>query len=225
MSLFIVATPIGHKGDLTERAKQVLSDADLIIGEERRELMPFLKTLNLHEKKCDFLNEHSKKEDLAFFLKECEEKSVALVSDCGTPGFCDPGAELVALCRQKNIKIIPIPGASSLMAVLSVSGLPLKQFVFCGFLSSEKSLRDTQVKELRSEKRPVVLMDTPYRLSRLLSELSLAMPTRNAVLGLDLTQPTEEIVFGTLTRLSSLFTDRKAEFILILEGNESFNRK
>jgi 16S rRNA (cytidine1402-2'-O)-methyltransferase len=222
MSLFIVATPIGNRGDLTERAREVLRDSDLVIGEEKRELLPFLKTLGLQEKPREFLNEHSTSKDLAELLALCEQKKVALVSDCGTPGFCDPGAQLVAMCRQKKIKVVPVPGASSVMALISVAGLPMKQFVFWGFLSADKEVRAQELRAIKSEKRPVVVMDTPYRLTRLLSELTSVAPERRAVLGLDLTQETERIQYETLGRLSELFKDEKAEFVLILEGQEKF---
>ncbi|MGE3975579.1 MAG: 16S rRNA (cytidine(1402)-2'-O)-methyltransferase [Bdellovibrionales bacterium] len=218
MSLYIVAIPIGNRADLTDRARQVLTEADVVIGEEKRELLPFLKTLGLQNKFHEFLNEHSKKEELTELVKLCETKKVALVSDCGTPGFCDPGAQLVALCRQKKIPVVPVPGASSLMTLLSVSGLPMKQFVFLGFLSSDKPEREVQLRDLKNEKRATVLMDTPYRLSRLLSELAQLFPERKAVLGLNLTQETEQILHAPLKQLSETFKEQKAEFILILEG-------
>ncbi len=121
MSLFIVATPIGNPKDITLRALEELKNADLIIGEEKRELFRFLKPLELHEKKVAFLNEHTQPRDFEELVSACEDENVCLVSDCGTPGFCDPGSELVAACRKKGIAVTPIPGASSLMTLLSVS--------------------------------------------------------------------------------------------------------
>ncbi len=153
MSLYIVATPIGNRGDLTERARQVLTECEVVIGEEKRELLPFLKTLGLQEKSFELLNEHTDEKDFQELVKLCEQKAVALVSDCGTPGFCDPGAQLVAHCRQKKVKVVPVPGASSLMALLSVSGLQLKQFVFQGFLSVDKDTRTRELNALKNEVR------------------------------------------------------------------------
>src|SRR5205809_5485186 len=103
MSLFVVAIPIGNPKDITLRALEELKNADLIIGEEKRELFRFLKPLGLHEKKVELLNEHTRADDLHYLIEACATQNVCLISDCGTPGFCDPGSDLVAGCRTKGI--------------------------------------------------------------------------------------------------------------------------
>lgn len=214
MSLFVVATPIGNPKDITLRAIETLQESDVIIGEEKRELMPFLKKLSLHEKEVRFLNEHTR--DIDELAELCRDKKVSLVSDCGTPGFCDPGADLVAKCRSLGVAIQPVPGVTSLMTLLSVSGVRLDQFLFLGFLPSDKIEREESLTRLKNEKRSFILMDTPYRMGRVLSELSQRIPERKAILGMDLTQSSEEVATGKLSQLCQKFPERKAEFVLLV---------
>src|SRR5438045_691923 len=115
MSLFVVATPIGNYADLSLHAIDVLKSCDLVIGEEKREVELLLKRAGAFPKSYELLNEHSRPADVEKLVLECAHKTVALVSDCGTPGFCDPGADLVHLCRKKGISIKALPGPSSLM--------------------------------------------------------------------------------------------------------------
>lgn len=216
MPLFIVATPIGNYKDITLRALEVLRSADLVIGEERKELSKLFKFLEIPPKDTEFLNEHSRPEDIRSLLEICRTKNVALVSDCGTPGFCDPGALLVAACRKEKIPVTPLPGASSLMTLLSVAGHRLDQFLFLGFLPAEREERNRSLQSLKTQKTPVVLMDTPYRLAKLISELALIFPARKAILGLNLTQPEEKILEDSIQNLSKYAEGKKAEFVLIL---------
>jgi 16S rRNA (cytidine1402-2'-O)-methyltransferase len=164
----------------------------------------------------ELLNEHSRDEDVRELADFCSKERVALVTDCGTPGFCDPGARLVALCRQRGIKVRSLPGASALMVLLSMSGSNLREFVFRGFLPAEREERGRALAELDREKRPIVLMDTPYRLDRLVSELAQKWPKRRALLGLDFTLPTEQVWEDELSALASRVKDRKAEFMLVV---------
>ncbi|MEQ1875133.1 MAG: SAM-dependent methyltransferase [Bdellovibrionia bacterium] len=224
MSLFIVSTPIGNPKDLTARAADVLKQCETVIGEERSEVSKLLKSLGLQGKRLELLNEHSREEDLNDLLEFCREEDVALVSDCGTPGFCDPGAALVRACRAEGITVVPVPGASSLMALLAVSGLQLREFVFSGFLPANTEERKSAVARLEKESRAIFIMDTPYRLSKLLAELGSRMPKRRALLGLDLTQESEEIREGTLADLAAKYPAKKAEFVLLIHPLDGGNR-
>lgn len=216
MSLILVATPIGHSKDITLRALESLREADIVIGEEFREVSTLLKRLEIVGKKMEVLNEHSKDDDILALAELCAQHKVALVTDCGTPGFCDPGARLVAVCRKKGIAVTTNPGASSLMCLLSLAGDNIKQFIFRGFLPAERDERQRALVEISRETQAVVLMDTPYRLQKLVGELAAAMPARRALLTLDLTQSTEEILEGSLQEISGRVQDRKAEFMLLL---------
>jgi 16S rRNA (cytidine1402-2'-O)-methyltransferase len=216
MALELVAVPIGNPLDISERALQVLRAADVVIGEERREVSKLLKSHGISDKRMELLNEHSTDADVRELLAFCRSARVALVSDCGTPGFCDPGARLVTLCRREGVAVSPVPGASSLMCLLSVAGHEMREFLFRGFLPAEREARARALQELTRERRPIVLMDTPYRLSRLLSELATRWPDRRAVLGCDFTSADELVIEGNLRELASQMGDRKAEFMLVV---------
>ena len=118
--LYVVATPIGEDEDIGFRAVRLLRDAELVIGEEFKETMRLLKRLNIENKIVETLNEHSQDKDLVRLLRMVREKVSVLVSDCGTPGFCDPGTDLVAHCHKNRITVRSVPGPSSLSAFLSV---------------------------------------------------------------------------------------------------------
>lgn len=216
MSLFVVATPIGNAQDFSGRALETLRAADLIIGEEMKVLRQTLKSAGVQGKVLDQLNEHSDAKDIAHFVNECRSKTVALVSDCGTPGFCDPGAELVAACAKENIEVRPLPGPSSLMTLLSVCGVRLEQFLFYGFLPAKNELRDKAIQQLKKESRPFVVMETPYRAAKFAEDLAKNFPKHHCVLGLDLTGEKEEIFRGPAAKLATLqLSDREPIALLI----------
>jgi 16S rRNA (cytidine1402-2'-O)-methyltransferase len=219
--LFLVATPIGNLEDITQRALRVLREVDVVVYEERKEGARLLHHFNI-EKPVESLNEHN--EDAATYIilgKLKEGKSVALVSDAGTPVFSDPGRLLVRKATEQSIKIVPIPGASSLMPALTVSGFPIDQFVFYGFLSPKRNRRIAELQELKREKRTVVLMDAPYRLVQLVRDIGEVLgSTRKVCVAFDLTLPSEEIFHGTAFELYQNFskTEKKGEFVLILDS-------
>lgn len=216
MPLQLVATPIGNPHDISQRAITSLKDADVVIGEERKEVSKLLKSLGIEGKRIELLNEHSSPADVTELVDLCRHQKVALVTDCGTPGFCDPGSTLVAACRAYGLPSAPVPGASSLMCLLSVSGVKMQEFLFRGFLPAERGARNRALRELARERRPVIVMDTPYRLGKLLSELAMEIPERRGLLGCDFTQPTETVFEAKLKELPSLVGDRKAEFVLAI---------
>lgn len=215
MSLFVVATPIGNFQDLSLRAIEVLKSCDLVIGEEKREVELLLKRAQAFPKPYELLNEHSTLRDLEILAKECVGKTVALVSDCGTPGFCDPGANLVHLCRQLNVEIKALPGPSSLMALLSIAGHRIDEFHFVGFLPRETEARISKLKSVANIKIPVIMMDTPYRLKKLLEEAQTYFGERQLVLGCDLTQEKEAVYEGPASQIIKQITSDKSEFVLI----------
>jgi 16S rRNA (cytidine1402-2'-O)-methyltransferase len=217
MSLKIVALPIGNPEDITLRAIEALKSCDLVIGEDRKPLHRLLARLDLRGKPYELLNEHTKDQDLEFLLKECAEKDVALVSDCGTPVFSDPGSSLIALCRNESISVTPLPGASALMCIISMSSHKLTEFDFLGFPPRDKSERAQYLKSLAKVKRPFIIMDTPYRLQALVDSLAEVIPNRNALIGMDMTSENEEYLEGSLKNLKqSLAEYGKREFMLLV---------
>lgn len=218
MSLTLVAVPIGNLGDITLRALETLKTCDLIIGEERKPMFKLLKSLGLPTpENFELLNEHSEKDDILRIAKICSQKKVALITDCGTPGFSDPGAELVKACRKLNTPVTSNPGASSLTTFISLTGVKLKQFHFEGFLPRESSDREKRLKQLSQFKLPIILMDTPYRLKKTLGECSEHFKQKYCVLGMDLTKENEEILSGSFTDVIKKYDGTKREFLMLIK--------
>lgn len=216
--LYVVATPIGDVSEISLRALEVLKAADVIICESTKEASKLLRAHGITGKTYELLNEHTTPDEVKALGEICATKNAALVSDCGTPGFCDPGAHLVKLCRQKKILVKSVLGASALMGLLSLSGERIDQFVFRGFLPAETEARRKALQEIQKEKRPMVLMDTPYRLKKTLGDLQEFFPRRRALLVLNLSQEEERIIEGTGEQLLKQLPFDKAEFMILLYG-------
>jgi 16S rRNA (cytidine1402-2'-O)-methyltransferase len=214
--LYLVATPIGDVSEISLRALEILKNCDLVICEGTKETSKLLRAHGISGKSYEILDEHSTVEDKAALIPLCENKTVALVSDCGTPGFCDPGADLVRLCRQKKIPVKSVLGASSLMGILSLSGQRLDEFLFRGFLPAETEARQKALKDLSREKRAIIVMDTPYRLKKTLNDMKDFFGLRKILLALNLSQEDECILEGTAEKLQSQLPMEKAEFMLLI---------
>lgn len=216
--LFIIATPIGNTRDITLRALDILREVDGVICEEQREGSTLLKRLNVQPKDLVTLNEHNEITRISeLILRFWQGESFALISDCGTPVFADPGAALIEQAVQSGIEVVPIPGPSSLMAALSILDIKLDRFIFAGFLPRQPAERKGQLTHLRALRFPLVLMDTPYRLQSLLDEIASIFGNGQTItLACDLTLPTEKIFRGTVKEIQAKVRGRKAEFILIL---------
>lgn len=216
MSLNLVAIPIGNNQDVTLSALDILKSCDDIIVEERKEGTSFLRAHGITGKNYLELNEHTNAEGLKELVELCKEKNVALITDCGTPGFCDPGADLVRECRKLKIPVKTYVGASSLMGLLSLSSVRLDQFIFRGFLPAENEAREKAWLEMRKEKKAFILMDTPYRLQKMLSEMQIHLSDRKILITLDLTQETEKVLEGKMTDIMKNEIPKKAEFMILV---------
>lgn len=223
--LYVVATPIGNSGDITLRAVEVLGDVDAVICEERKEGSKLLKQLGLQKPLIE-LNEHNENEVVQDILIELVNgKSYALISDGGTPIFNDPGRQLIKLLYDGGISISPIPGVASLTAAISVCPFDLDQFLFLGFLPPKTDERERALSRHTSVDLPIILMDTPYRLSKLLAEVSQVFGRNHTVfLACDITLPNEALFLGTIQEVIGKVNNRKAEFILILDKPERRRR-
>lgn len=215
--LYLVATPLGNIQDITLRSLEILKSCDVILCESTKEASKLLKAHGLKAQRYEVLNEHTTAADLPALVELCEKMQVALVSDCGTPGFCDPGADLVKLCAQKKIPVTSLPGPSALMGILSLSGLQLQTFYFRGFLPAENEARAQAWTELKKRKEITLLMDTPYRLKKLLSEVETHWPQAQCVLALNLTAPDEVVLRGTMSSILKQLRLEKAEFMLLVK--------
>ena len=219
--LYIVSTPIGNYEDVTLRAVRILKEVDFIICEEFKEARRLLSKLNI-SKELFSVNEHNENENAdAIILKLAEGKSSALISDCGTPLFSDPGHLLVQLAIHNKIEIIPIPGVSSLLAALVGSGMDFENFHYYGWLSPKKDIRKKQIFDLKKRKEIIVLMDTPYRLRTLLEDISKHWSKNTAVvLAYELTKDKEKFYRGTCEGVlkSAVNDNLKGEFVLIINN-------
>ncbi len=217
-ALYIVSTPIGHPHDITLRAIEVLKSVDGIICEEIRHGQKLLKGLDI-EKSLSTLNEHNENEVVQNLLIDIMSgKNYALVSDCGTPVFSDPGKYLITTLTEMGIKIVPVPGPSSLMAALSVCTFNLDHFLFVGFLPPKADQRIFRLTGYSKHNQPLILMDTPYRLTKLLEEIIEVFGKKQAIcLACDLTLPSEIIIHGSAEDIYKRFKGQKREFILIID--------
>lgn len=218
-NLFIVATPIGNAQDITLRAIETLKSVDAVICEERKDGSRLLKQLEITGKPLIELNEHNEGEMIQEVLIDLMNgKNMALISDCGTPVFSDPGKQLLKLMDEMRIKVVPIPGASSLMAALSLCPFDMENFTFLGFLPPKTEQRSAVLQNHKTSNFPIVLMDTPYRLVKLLDEVNKIFGRQQQIfLALDLTLPSEATYLGTVQDIAAQVQGRKAEFILILD--------
>ncbi len=219
--LYIVATPIGNYEDITLRALRILKGCDFIICEEFKEARRFLSHFKI-EKELFSLNEHNENEVAdELLLKLAEEKTAALISDCGTPLFSDPGHLLVDIAIQNKIDVVPVPGASSLLTALVGSGLDFEKFYFYGWLSPKKDIRRKQLLDLKRRKETIVLMDTPYRLKSLLEDIvKLLGANIPCVLAFELTKEKEKFYRGNAQNIFNhvIKENLKGEFVLIIDN-------
>lgn len=220
-TLSLVATPIGNPDDMTFRGLAVLRDADLVVCEERREGERLLRHFQI-AKPLETLNEHNEAAATHTIIALLRDgKNVAVISDCGTPVFSDPGQMLVRRAVELGIRVVPVPGASSLMPALTVSGFAIDQFLYYGWLSPKKERRRAELRALQQEQRTIVLMETPYRLSSLLRDLAETFgDARRCCLAFNLTMKDEQIYHATAAGLYRMLgnKDMKGEFVVIIDG-------
>src|SRR6266436_8187097 len=204
--LFVVATPIGNLGDITERAREVLASCDAVVAEDTRHSGNLLKHLGIQKAlhSLPAFDETARVEPLVRRLREGE--SLALVTDAGTPAVSDPGAVLVRRAVEEGVQVIPVPGASAAIAAVSVSGFPEGRFHFAGFLPRKASDRARMLAELRELRAQLVFYESPQRLARTLAELQSALGDRPALVARELTKMHEELARGTLSELQGHFS-------------------
>lgn len=225
--LYVVATPIGNQDDITLRALKTLARVDLVAAEDTRHTGRFLSFHKIKTRLISY-HEHNEKERTPELIDRLKKgATIALVSNAGTPTVSDPGYRLVREAINHDIKVIPIPGASAVVAALSVSGLPTDSFVFVGFPAKKKGKRLTQLKELVSEQRTIVFYESPKRILGFLDEIMQIMGDRNAILCRELTKLHEEFVRGVLSEIVFDLKNRpsiKGECTLLLTGCEGHER-
>lgn len=217
-ALYIVSIPIGNPDDITLRAIRVLKECDILVCEEYRNGSRLMKQIGVTEKEMITTNEHNESEQIqTLLIKLAEGKSLALVSDCGTPLFSDPGHRLVEEVISAGFQIIPVPGVSSLATAISVTPQKLTRYIFAGFLPRDPKERVIELKKLKAMKLPVILMDTPYRMNNLLADVkSVFGKGQRVTIACDLTLPNEMILTASVEEVMKKTANKKAEFMLVI---------
>ena len=222
-TLFLVSTPIGNLGDMSHRAVEVLSSAALVIAEDTRHSRRLLEHYRVSTPLSSYHEHNEAKETPRLIARLRGGDSIALISDAGTPLISDPGSRLVAAALEAEIAVVPIPGASSVMAALVASGLPLERFTFFGFLPRKGRERTDILTEIVESRGTVVLFEAPNRVAATLDALVQAgAGERQAVVARELTKRFEEFKRGSVAKLASVYgkADPKGEVVLVIAGAE-----
>lgn len=223
--LYIVATPIGNLGDMTERALEVLQNVSIIAAEDTRHSGLLLQHYSI-KKPMISLHQHNEQQRSEMLLEKLQQgESIALISDAGTPLISDPGYRLVSLIKQHNIQVVPVPGSCALVAALSASGLASDRFCFEGFLATKKSTRLQQLENLAAESRTMIFYESPRRLAATLTDLiDVFGEQRQACIARELTKLHETINTQTLAELLTWVENdpqqQKGEAVLLVSGVE-----
>lgn len=221
-TLYLVATPIGNLQDISLRALETLKSVDLIACEDTRHTRKLLTHFGIRQKLVSYHehNETQRAEEIAELLRN--GKSVAVVSDAGTPGISDPSFRVVQKAHEIDAKVIAIPGAVAFVCAVVVSGLATDSVFFGGFLPSKKNERRTRLEEIKSIPATLVFYETPHRIAKSLADCLEILGNRNAAIARELTKLHEEIVRGSLEELTRQFTETKTkgEIVLVVEREQ-----
>lgn len=220
--LYIVATPIGNLEDITLRALRVLKEVDFIAAEDTRHSLKLLNHYSIEKPLLSYWSEREKvrSEEIINLLKS--GKSIALISDAGTPGISDPGAVLIRRAIEEGISVVPVPGASALIAALSVSGLFTEEFSFFGFLPPKRTERLRKLEQLRFERRTMVFYEAPHRLLETVEDfIEVFGGERRVAIFKELTKIHEQAMRGSLQEVYSRLPGSviAGEYVIVLEGS------
>ena len=219
--LYLVATPIGNLGDLSERAIKVLSAVDFIAAEDTRNSMRLLTHLGISKPMVSYFEHNKRERGEQITERLLGGESCALITDAGTPAISDPGEDIVALCAERNIPVTSIPGPVASIVALTLSGLPTGRFSFEGFLSVNKAERRARLAELQTERRTMLFHEAPHKLKTTLKDLAAAFGgERRIAVCRELTKLNEEILRMTLDEAVTRYEEQepRGEYVLVIEG-------
>lgn len=218
--LYLVGTPIGNLGDMSDRARETLKTADIVAAEDTRRTGRLLAHFGVKRRMVSLFegNERQRTGELLVALRE--GKDVAIVTDAGMPVISDPGFRLVRACADEGIEVRVVPGASAVTAALAVSGIPSERFVFEGFLPRRASDRRSRLRALSRDPRTVVLFESPLRLATLLRDVLVELGDRQVAIARELTKLHEEVVRGRTSEVLAALADSepKGEVVVVIEG-------
>lgn len=220
--LYLVATPIGNLEDITLRALRILKEVDLIACEDTRRTRKLLAHYGIGKRLTSYYDYNKEKKAPWLVKGLLEGRSLALVSDAGTPGISDPAFYLVRLAIREGIEITPIPGPNAALSALITSGLPTDRFVFEGFLPSKPGPRRRKLKDLDSERRTLIFYESPHRLLATLQDMAAVFGERKVTLAKELTKRFERITRGNLNQLIHQLSQGKVkgEWVILVEGKK-----
>lgn len=219
--LYLVATPIGNLDDITLRAINTLKEVDFIAAEDTRHSLKLLNHLNISKPLISYHRHNENIKSDLLIDKLLDNKNIALITDAGTPIISDPGEEIVKIALEKNIKVVPIPGACALITALISSGLNASSFSFLGFLPLNKKNRKQKLEEIQNSKNTVILYEAPHKLISTLQDLNKILENRKIVLAKELTKIHESFISGTANELLQKIENPKGEFVMVIEGNNN----
>jgi 16S rRNA (cytidine1402-2'-O)-methyltransferase len=218
--LYIVGTPIGNLGDLSERAKQTLAEADFIAAEDTRVTAKLLNHFGIKKPLVSY-HEHNRAEKGPDLLdRMLAGERCALVTDAGMPAISDPGVDLVRLCRENGVPIATVPGPTALATALAYSGMDVARFSFEGFLTVNKPKRRQHLEELKTERKTMVFYEAPHKLAATLADLYATLGERRVAVIKELTKIHESCMITTLSQAAADYADTKlrGEYVLIVEA-------
>jgi 16S rRNA (cytidine1402-2'-O)-methyltransferase len=218
--LYLVATPIGNMEDITLRALRMLGEVPLIAAEDTRTTRKLLSHHALKTPRLISYNDRNRRQRTPQILKALEDGDVAFVSEAGTPAISDPGAHLVEAAVEAGHDVVPIPGASSVVAALSASGLPVRSFCYVGFLPRQAGARRRLLAGLAESPDTIVAFEAPHRLQKALADMKDTLGGRRIAVCRELTKLHEEIFRGTAAEAFDHFDKPRGEFTLVIEGME-----
>ena len=220
--LYVVGTPIGNLGDMSERAIETLSAVDFIAAEDTRVTVKLLNHFNIKKPMVSYFehNKHDKGEKIIDRILAGE--SCAIVTDAGMPCISDPGEDLIRQCEAAGIRTVVVPGPSAVISALAVSGLETGRFTFEGFLSVNKKSRSEHLESLKDERRTMIFYEAPHKLPNTLKDLYSTFGDRKLTIARELTKLHEEIIRTTTKKAAEAYIDDplKGEIVLILEGKK-----
>ena len=219
--LYLVPTPIGNLGDISERCRRTLEEADFIAAEDTRVSLKLLNYLGIKKSLVSYYEHNKAFKGNVILDRILAGETCALVSDAGSPAISDPGEDLVRLCAENGITVTAIPGPCAVITALSISGLPTGRFCFEGFLSTAKKSRKEHLQSLLGETRTMIFYEAPHKLVSTLEDLAEAFgPDRKISLCRELTKLHEEVVRTTLGEAIARYTENspKGEFVLVVDG-------
>ncbi|MGN8896372.1 16S rRNA (cytidine(1402)-2'-O)-methyltransferase [Flavonifractor sp. HCP28S3_F3] len=220
-TLYLVPTPIGNLGDISQRMADTLAEVDFIAAEDTRVSLKLLNHLGLKKPLISYYRHNTEAGGQAVLSRLLAGENCALVTDAGTPAISDPGEDLVALCAQNGVEVVSIPGPCALVTALAASGLPTGRFTFEGFLAMNKKNRRAHLEELAGERRTMIFYEAPHKLTATLDDLTAAFgPDRRISLCRELTKLHEEVRRTTLGEAVTWYAENppRGEFVLVVEG-------